>query len=96
MFLPSNSAETSICSSMSTADSSAGHVCKVPWPSTYLGRLQAVAAELGKMRAPKTVDKVLERFSGVTADQVEATLAALVLFGRVEKKGSDYSLVDQS
>jgi hypothetical protein len=66
---------------------------KTPWPATYLGRLQAVTAELRVIEAPVPVEILLERFRGVTADQVEATLAALVLFGRIDKKGDLYSMV---
>ena len=60
---------------------------KVSWPTTYLGRLQAVTDELRNIGVRATAEIILGRFSGVTADQVEATLAALVLFGRVEKMG---------
>lgn len=60
---------------------------KTPWPATYLGRLQAVTAELQDFGQPASVEMLVERFSGVTPEQVEATLAALVLFGRVDKKG---------
>lgn len=59
---------------------------KFPWPATYLGRLQAVVDELRDIGEPTSLDVLVERFSGVTSDQVEATLAALVLFGRVDKK----------
>ncbi len=69
---------------------------KIPWPATYLGRLQAVTAELRNIATPATVDILSERFSGVTADQVEATLAALVLFGRVDKKGEFFSVPEGS
>ncbi|WP_131989429.1 hypothetical protein [Chthoniobacter flavus] len=60
---------------------------KIPWPGTYLGRLQAVTLELRNCGAQASVEMLMERFSGVTPEQVEATLAALVLFGRVDKKG---------
>lgn len=60
---------------------------KISWPGTYLGRLQAVAVELRKIGEPASVDMLAERFSGVTPEQIESTLAALVLFGRVDKKG---------
>jgi hypothetical protein len=60
---------------------------KIPWPGTYLGRLQAVVLELRNFGTPTSVDKLVERFSGVTLEQMESTLAALVLFGRVDKKG---------
>ncbi|MDR3404312.1 MAG: hypothetical protein P4L99_17570 [Chthoniobacter sp.] len=69
---------------------------KIPWPATYLGRLQAVTVELRTMGAPASVEILLSRFSGVTADQVEATLAALVLFGRVDKKGEFFSVPKES
>jgi len=59
---------------------------KIPWPGTYLGRLQAVTLELRNFGAPVSVEMLVERFSGVTPEQVEATLNALVLFGRVDKK----------
>lgn len=65
---------------------------KTPWPATYLGRLQAVTAELHDLGQPASVDTLVERFSGVTAEQVEATLAALVLFGRVDKKGDLFAV----
>ncbi len=60
---------------------------KLPWPGTYLGRLQAVVDELRAIGEPASIAVLVERFSGVTPEQVEATLAALVLFGRVDKKG---------
>jgi len=69
---------------------------KTLWPATYLGRLQAVTAELRKMGTPASVDVLAERFSGVTTDQIEATLAALVLFGRVDKKGEFFSVPEES
>jgi hypothetical protein len=69
---------------------------KIPWPETYLCRLQAVTAELRNIGAPTSVDALLQQFSGVTADQVEATLAALVLFGRVDKKGDLFSVAGKS
>ncbi len=61
------------------------------WPSTYLGRLQAVTAELRNLGTPVSVEIVTQRFSGATTVEVEATLAALVLFGRVKKSGESYS-----
>ncbi|MEP6671664.1 MAG: hypothetical protein ABJF10_21050 [Chthoniobacter sp.] len=67
---------------------------KTPWPGTYLGRLQAVTVELRHIGAPASVEILLSRFSGVTAEQIEATLAALVLFGRVDKKGELFSAAD--
>ena len=63
---------------------------KIPWPATYLARLQAVTMELGRIGAPASVADLAERFSGVTADQIEATLAALVLFGKIDKKEDQY------
>ena len=63
---------------------------KIPWPPTYLGRLQAVIGELKRLDQPASVEMVAEQFSGVTNDQIEATLAALVLFGRAERKGNLY------
>jgi hypothetical protein len=68
---------------------------KIPWPATYLGRLQAVTAELRNIGTPASVEVLLQRFSGVTADQIEATLAALVLFGRVDKKGDLFSVAEE-
>ena len=65
---------------------------KTPWPATYLGRLQTVTNELAQIGQPASVEMILERFSGVTAEQVEATLAALVLFGRVDKKGDLFAI----
>jgi len=69
---------------------------KIPWPATYLGRLQAVTAELRQMGASASVEILQDRFSGVTAEQIEATLAALVLFGRVDKKGEFFSVPEES
>lgn len=69
---------------------------KIPWPATYLGRLQAVTSELEAIGQPASVEMLLERFSGVTADQVEATLTALVLFGRVDKKNELFSVSKDS
>ena len=60
---------------------------KTPWPDTYLARLHAVTTELQKIGAPVSIESLVERFEGVTAEQVEAIVTALVLFGRVEKKG---------
>jgi hypothetical protein len=68
---------------------------KTPWPATYLGRLQAVTAELNNIGAPASANILLDRFSGVTVDQIEAILAALVLFGRVEKNGDLFSVVEE-
>ena len=65
---------------------------KTPWPETYLGRLQAVMEELQNIGEPAVVETLLARFSGVTQEQVEGTLAALVLFGRVEKIGDLFSV----
>ena len=87
--------ETPNCSQMST-NPPTDPTCKTPWPPTYLGRLEAVIAQLRKMRGPARVEAVLEYFSGVTAEQVEATLGALVLFGRVEKKGKLFAIPNQS
>lgn len=69
---------------------------KIPWPGTYLGRLQAVALELRNFGAPASVDMLVERFSGVTPEQVEATLGALVLFGRVDKKGDLFLATEEA
>jgi hypothetical protein len=69
---------------------------KIPWPATYLERLEAVTAELRAIGAPTTADTVLERFSGVTAEQVEAILTALVLFGRIDKRGGRFSIAAES
>lgn len=65
---------------------------KIPWPATYLERLQAVMTELQDLKQPASVEMILERFSGVTLEQVEGTLAALVLFGRVDKKVDGFSV----
>ncbi len=64
---------------------------KIPWPATYLGRLQSVLTELEDLGQPASVEMILERFSGVTLEQVQETLAALVLFGRIDKKGDRFS-----
>jgi len=69
---------------------------KIPWPTTYLGRLQAVTGELNSFGRPVSVEMVVEQFSGATADQIEATLSALVLFGRAERKGDLYSVPEGS
>ncbi len=37
-----------------------------------------------------TPEALTARFAGVSTEQVEAILAALVLFGRAEKKGGGY------
>ena len=68
---------------------------KTPWPETYLGRLQAVTAELRVVASPSSVDVIALRFSGATTVEVEATLAALVLFGRVRKSGEYYSATEE-
>lgn len=65
---------------------------KIPWPATYLERLQAVITELQDIGKPASVEMILERFSGVTQEQVEGTLAALVLFGRIDKKADGFSI----
>jgi len=59
---------------------------RIEWPGTYLGRLQAVTNELRNIGAPASADTLVQRFQGVTTDEVEAILAALILFGRAEKK----------
>ena len=69
---------------------------KIPWPGTYLGRLQAVALELRNLGSPASVEMLANRFSGVTTEQVESTLAALVLFGRVDKKGDLFEATGES
>ena len=69
---------------------------KIPWPATYLGRLQAIMTELESRGQPASVEMLLESFSGVTLDQVEGTLAALVLFGRIDKKGDLFSVAKDS
>jgi hypothetical protein len=69
---------------------------KIPWPSTYLGRLHAVTAELRNAGAPTSVETLVQCFEGVIAEQVETILAALVLFGRVEKKGELYFVPEEA
>ncbi len=69
---------------------------KTPWPTTYLGRLQAVTEELKRCGEPASIEMVQEQFSGVTNEQIEATLAALVLFGRVDRKGDRYFVSNDS
>ena len=71
-------------------------ISKIQWPATYLGRLQAVTSELRAIGAPVSVDALTHRFTGATTVEVEATLAALVLFGRVRKSGACYSATDES
>ncbi len=66
---------------------------QIPWPETYLDRLYAVTAELREFGGPMTPASVTERFTGVSTEQVEAILAALVLFGRAEKKGAGYQAI---
>ena len=68
---------------------------KIPWPNTYLGRLHTVTMELRSAGGPTSVEILAQRFEGVVAEQVEAILAALVLFGRVEKKGEHYFVPEQ-
>ncbi|HEY3841549.1 MAG TPA: hypothetical protein VGL72_33495 [Bryobacteraceae bacterium] len=68
---------------------------KIPWPSTYLGRLHTVTVELRSSGTPTSVETLSQRFEGVVAEQVEAILAALVLFGRVEKKGQHYFVPEE-
>jgi hypothetical protein len=68
---------------------------KIPWPGTYLDRLQAVMAELRKIGGPASLDFLVERFSGVTAEQIEATLTALILFGRVHKEAEGFSALEE-
>jgi hypothetical protein len=68
---------------------------KTPWPETYLGRLQAVTAELRGLGSPITVEAIAVRFSGATTVEVESTLAALVLFGRVRKVGVGYLAAEE-
>ncbi|MEI9897686.1 MAG: hypothetical protein WDN28_28465 [Chthoniobacter sp.] len=46
--------------------------------------------------ARASVEMLEERFSGVTAGQIEATLAALVLFGRVEKRNGLFTVPQDS
>ena len=70
-------------------------ISKTPWPETYLGRLQAVTAELQAVATPVTLEVLALRFSGSTTVEVEATLAALVLFGRAQKKGELYLVVEE-
>jgi hypothetical protein len=68
---------------------------KSPWPTTYLGRLQAVTEELRKIGAPSSATALAERFAGVTSEEVESMLAALILFGRVEKVGEDFQALEE-
>jgi hypothetical protein len=68
---------------------------RIPWPATYLERLEAVTKELRDIGAPTPVDILAQRFSGVTAEQVQTILAALVLFGRVDKKGDLFFVVQE-
>jgi hypothetical protein len=68
---------------------------KIPWPITYLGRLQAVTEVLKSAGDPISADALHERFTGVTAGEVEAIMAALVLFGRAEKKGDLYTALEE-
>lgn len=67
-------------------------ISKLPWPSTYLGRLQIVTSELRVIGVPTSAEVIQNRFVGVTDEQVEAILAALVLFGRIQKTGNLYSV----
>jgi len=70
-------------------------ISKTPWPTTYLGRLQAVISELRMIGTPAAVDAITQRFVGATTVEVEATLAALVLFGRVLKDGECFSVPEE-
>ncbi|HEY3897540.1 MAG TPA: hypothetical protein VGM54_02950 [Chthoniobacter sp.] len=69
---------------------------KSPWPTTYLGRLHAVTEELREIGAPTSVTTLAQRFAGVTTEEVESILAALVLFGRVEKVGENFEALDEA
>ena len=67
-------------------------ISKTQWPATYLGRLQTVTSELRVIGAPVSVEVLTQRFTGATTVEVEATMAALVLFGQVQKKGELFSI----
>jgi len=69
---------------------------KIPWPSTYLGRLQTVTMLLRNTGVPTSVESLVERFDGVIPEQIEAILTALVLYGRVEKQASLYFVPEQT
>lgn len=79
---------------MST-DSAADPDGKIPWPPTYLERLESVTAQLRRASGPATLEALVEQFSGVTPEQIEAVLTALMLFGRIEKKGRFFSIPGQ-
>jgi hypothetical protein len=87
-------ANGSDCSPLTT-NSTMDAPSKTFWPGTYLGRLQAVTAELRKIGVPTSADSLMERFSGVTDEQIEATLEALVLFGKIDKKGHLFSVIGE-
>jgi len=68
---------------------------KTPWPATFLGRLQAVIDELSQIGEPTCATVLTERFRGVTQEQIENTLEALLLFGKVERKGALYTVPEE-
>jgi hypothetical protein len=65
-----------------------------PWPTTYLGRLHAVTEELRKIGTPTSAAVLAQCFARVTTEEVDSILAALVLFGRVEKVGDQFQALD--
>ena len=67
---------------------------KSPWPTTYLGRLHAVTEELRAIGTPTSATALAQRFVGVKTEEVESILAALILFGRVEKEGENFQALD--
>ena len=68
---------------------------KIEWPTTYLGRLQAVTNELRTIAKPMSLEAIAQRFDDVTTEQVESILAALILFGRVEKKAGLFQALEE-
>jgi len=68
---------------------------RIEWPTTYLGRLQAVTTALRNSTAPESADALAKRFEGVTTEQMEAILGALVLFGRVQKTSGLYEALGE-
>jgi hypothetical protein len=67
---------------------------KIPWPTTYLGRLHSVTSEMRNLGDSASAESIAGRFDDTTVEQVEAILAALILFGRVEKKGEFFMVID--
>jgi hypothetical protein len=53
-----------------------------------------VTEELREIGTPTSASALAQRFAGVTTEEVESILAALILFGRVEKIGENFQALD--